>query len=83
MCILVDCRAAIIVRSSEEMCVDFGILVDLHFHLEGVELFFDLLSKHWSQAVACCNFTPTVVLAARPGIVELDPRTECSISFVG
>ena len=31
VCILVDCRAAIIVRSLEEMCVDFGILVDLHF----------------------------------------------------
>jgi hypothetical protein len=49
--------------SSEEMRVDLGILVDLHFlqiisigisqssrqtyHLEGVEFFFDLLSKHW------------------------------------
>ena len=49
--------------SLEEMRVDFGILVDLHFlrtvsvrylqssrqtyHLEGVELFFDLLSEHW------------------------------------
>jgi len=33
--------------SLEEMRVDLGILVDLHFHLEGVEFFFDLLSKHW------------------------------------
>ena len=49
--------------SLEEMRVDFGILVDLHFlqmisigyerdcrepyHLEGVELLFDLLGEHW------------------------------------
>ncbi len=83
--------------SLEEMCVDFRILVNLHFlqiisikvyifslrtyHLEGVELLFDLLSKHRRQAVAGCNLTPTVILSTRPGVVELDSRAEGSISF--
>jgi len=68
--------------SLEKMCVYFRVLMNLHFHLEGVELLFDLLSQHWSQSIARSNLTSSIVFPTRPGIVELDTRTECSIALL-
>jgi len=64
----------------EEMSVDLGRLVDLHFHFEGIELLFDLLCKHWSQTVAGCNLPPAVVLCTWPSVVKLDSRAKRNVS---
>jgi len=51
-------------------------------HLEGVELFLDLLGEHGREAVARSNLAPTVVLAAGPCIVKHDPRAERCVALV-
>lgn len=51
------------------------------YHLESVQLLLDLLCKHWGKAVAGSNLSSTVVFSTRPGIMELNPLAECSISF--
>lgn len=59
----------------------FTISLKITYHLEGVELLFDLLSKHGRQAVAGCNLASAIILSTGPGIVELDSRAECGISL--
>ena len=49
-------------------------------HLECIKLLFDLLSEHRSQAVACCNFTSSIILSTRPGIMKLNPRAEANVT---
>jgi len=66
--------------SLEEMCVDFGILVDLHLHLEGVELLFDLLSKHGRESITCCNLSTTIILCWRMNIKELHLVVERNVT---
>ena len=51
------------------------------YHLESIELLLDLLGKHWREAVAGGNLSSSVVFSTGPGIVELDPGAECSISL--
>ncbi len=51
------------------------------YHLEGIELLLDLLSKHWRQAIAGRNLASSIVFAARPCIMELNPWTKCGIAF--
>ena len=93
------CITAIIVVSSEKVCVNLRVLVHLHFllyrvskfagrepnqqtyHLESIELLLDLLGKHWCETIAGSNLSSSVVLSARPGIVELDTRAECGTSL--
>ena len=74
------------------MGVRLGELVNLHllhsmlvvlanpsaktYHLEGVELFLDLLCEHRSQPVARSNLSTSVVIGRRPRIVELDARAK-------
>lgn len=62
------------------MCVDFRLLVNFHLHFEGIQLFLDLLSKHWGQPVASSDFAPPIILPAWPRIMELDARAETDIS---
>lgn len=50
-------------------------------HFESVEFLLNLLSKHWCESIACCNFTSTIILPTRPGIMKLYSRTECCASF--
>ena len=48
----------------------------LSYHLEGVELLLDLLSKHRGEPVAGRNLTTSVVFSAGPCIVKDEPRGE-------
>lgn len=65
--------------SSQYVVKSFGY--ENPYHFEGIKLFFDLLSKHWGESVTSCNFTPAIVLLARPGIMKLYPWAERGISF--
>ena len=56
---------------------------DRTYHLEGIELFFDLLGEHRSQAVASRYLTTAVVLATWPCVVKLDSRAERDIAIEG
>jgi len=56
--------------------VRFAHLVNFHFHLEGVQLFLNLLGQHRCQTIARCNVSAPIILLARPDIMELDARTE-------
>jgi hypothetical protein len=51
------------------------------YHFEGVELFFDLLSKHWRQAVARCNFASPIIFATWPSVMELNTGTESGVTL--
>lgn len=66
----------------EKVGVNLRVFVNFHFHLEGVELFLDLLGQHGRQAVAGSDLTPTVVLAARPGVVEHDPGAKGCVALM-
>ena len=46
------------------------------YHFESVKLLLDLLCKHRSEPVAGSDLSSSIILRARPGIVELDARTE-------
>ena len=50
------------------------------YHLECVELLFDLLSKQRSEPVASSHVSATVVFGTRPGIVELYARAEADVA---
>lgn len=54
---------------------------DISYHLEGIKLFFDLLCKHRCEAVASGNLTTSIVLSARPGVVERDARAKANIEL--
>lgn len=51
---------------------------DTH-HLEIVDLLTDLLGKQRRQAVAGCDITTAIILAAGPGVVELNPRVPVDV----
>jgi hypothetical protein len=53
---------------------------DDSYHLEVVDLFSDLLSEQRRQTVASRNVSTTVILATRPGVVELNARAEHDVS---
>lgn len=49
------------------------------YHLECVQFLLDLLRKHWCQAVAGGNLSPTIIFPTRPCVMELDARAESSV----
>jgi hypothetical protein len=49
-------------------------------HFEVVDLLPNLLGKEGSETVAGRNLSTSIILAARPGFVELNARTEDDIS---
>ena len=49
------------------------------YHLESVQLLLDLLSKEGRQAIACSNFTSSIILPWWPGVMELYARAEADI----
>jgi hypothetical protein len=49
-------------------------------HLKVINLLPNLLSKQRGETIASGNLSTSIVLAARPGFVELDARTEDDIS---
>ena len=58
-------------------------MFDSTYHLEGVELFLDLLCKHRGKPVAGCDVSPTVVVLRRPCIVKLNTWAKSDISLTG
>ena len=50
------------------------------YHLERVQLFLDLLRKHWCQPIAGGNLSTTVIICAWPRIMELNARTETDVA---
>lgn len=50
-------------------------------HLECVQLFLDLLSKHWRQAVARRDVTTAIVLPARPCLKGDDAGAEGGVAL--
>lgn len=61
---------------SNEVRVDLGVLVDFHLHFEVVDFLPNLLSQQRRQTVAGGNISTTVILAAWPGVVELNARAK-------
>lgn len=64
---IVSCYASIVYRPHKT------------YHLEGVQLLFDLLSEHRCQPVAGCNLSSTIILSARPGIMKLNSWAEANV----
>lgn len=50
------------------------------YHLEVIDLLADLLSEQRRQTVASRNVATTIILAAGPGVVELNARAEHDVS---
>jgi hypothetical protein len=51
------------------------------YHLEGIELLLDLLCQQGSQSIAGGDFTTTIILLARPSIMENEARRECRVAL--
>jgi hypothetical protein len=51
----------------------------LAYHLEGVELFLDLLGEHGCEPIAGGDIPTAIVLRAGPSIVELNPRAKANV----
>lgn len=50
------------------------------YHLEAVQLLFNLLSKHWRESVACCNLSSAVIFSTCPSLIELQMRAEAYVA---
>ena len=68
----VDLRRLVNFHFLSERLVDAPVSVfGITYHLERVELLFDLLSKHRSQTIASGYLTTTIVFSTWPRIMEL------------
>lgn len=69
------------VQPSQPCTRSIFLITSTTYHLEGVELFLDLLREHWCQSVARCQFRPTIIFLTMPGVVENDSGAERRISL--
>ena len=73
-----DCSWTSISYSERETKVLRNDLVTYHF--ESVKFLLDLLGEHGREAIASCNFAPSVILTAWPSIMELNAWAEANIT---
>lgn len=50
------------------------------YHFESIKFLLDLLGKQRGETITCRHVSPSIILAARPSIVELDSRAKRNIS---
>lgn len=53
--------------------------MNIHLHLECVQLLLDLLGQERSQSVASSDLSTTIVFTTRPGIMESDTRAKADV----